>query len=84
MCFFWGTTYLGIRMALETFPPLVLVSTRFTLSGFILVAAALARGARLPRGRDLLIAALSGILILGIGNGCLTFAELLIPSGLAG
>ena len=84
MCFFWGTTYLGIRMALETFPPLVLVSTRFILSGSILVAAALARGARLPRGRDLLIAALSGILILGIGNGCLTFAELLIPSGLAG
>ena len=84
VCFFWGTTYLGIRMALESFPPLVLVSTRFILSGSILVAAALARGARLPRGRDLLIAALSGILILGIGNGCLTFAELLIPSGLAG
>jgi drug/metabolite transporter (DMT)-like permease len=84
VCFFWGTTYLGIRMALETFPPLVLVSTRFILSGSILIAAALARGARLPRGRDLLIAALSGILILGIGNGCLTFAELLIPSGLAG
>ena len=84
MCFFWGTTYLGIRMALETFPPLVLVSTRFILSGSILVAAALARGARLPRGRELVIAALSGILILGIGNGCLTFAELLIPSGLAG
>ena len=84
VCFFWGTTYLGIRMALETFPPLVLVSTRFILSGSILVAAALARGARLPRGRELVIAALSGILILGIGNGCLTFAELLIPSGLAG
>ena len=83
VCFFWGTTYLGIRMALETFPPLVLVSTRFILSGSILIAAALARGARLPRGRDLLIAALSGILILGIGSGCLTFAELLIPSGLA-
>ena len=83
VCFFWGTTYLGIRMALETFPPLVLVSTRFILSGSILIAAALARGARLPRGRDLLIAALSGILILGVGSGCLTFAELLIPSGLA-
>jgi drug/metabolite transporter (DMT)-like permease len=83
VCFFWGTTYLGIRMALETFPPLVLVSTRFILSGAILIAAALARGSRLPRGRDLLIAALSGILILGIGSGCLTFAELLIPSGLA-
>ena len=84
VCFFWGTTYLGIRMALETFPPLVLVSTRFILSGSIMIAAALARGARLPRGKELLeCAALSGILILGIGNGCLTFAELRIPSGLA-
>ena len=30
MCFFWGTTYLGIRMALESFAPLTLVSVRFT------------------------------------------------------
>lgn len=84
MCFFWGTTYLGIRMSLESFPPFVLVATRFTLSGAILVTAAVARGALLPRGKDLWRAALSGILILGVGNGCLTFAELLIPSGLAG
>jgi drug/metabolite transporter (DMT)-like permease len=84
VCFFWGTTYLGIRMALETFPPLVLVATRFIVSGSILLTAAWVTGARLPRGRDLWQAALSGILILGVGNGCLTFAELLIPSGLAG
>ena len=84
MCFFWGTTYLGIRMSLETFPPLVLVATRFIPSGSILIAAALARGAHLPRGRELWHAALSGILILSVGNGCLTFAEQRIPSGLAG
>jgi drug/metabolite transporter (DMT)-like permease len=84
VCFFWGTTYLGIRMALEAFPPFVLVATRFIVSGSILLTAAWARGARLPRGRDLWQAALSGILILGVGNGCLTFAEVLIPSGLAG
>lgn len=71
-------------MGLETFPPLVLVATRFILSGSVLVAAALARGARLPKGKELWHAAFSGILILGVGNGCLTFAELWIPSGLAG
>jgi drug/metabolite transporter (DMT)-like permease len=71
-------------MSLETFPPLVLVATRFTISGSILIAAALVRGARLPKGRELWRAAMSGVLILGVGNGCLTFAELLIPSGLAG
>ncbi len=70
-------------MSLESFPPFVLISTRFILSGLILIAAAQARGARLPRGRDLWQAALSGILILSVGNGCLTFAELRIASGLA-
>src|SRR5437588_496867 len=84
VCFFWGTTYLGIRMSLESFPPFVLVATRFLLSGSILLAAARMRGARLPRGKELWQAAFSGVLILSIGNGCLTFAELWIPSGLAG
>ncbi|MEO7648933.1 MAG: EamA family transporter [Bryobacteraceae bacterium] len=82
--FFWGTTYLAIRMALESFPPLLLVSTRFLLSGSILLAVAVARGAAIPRGRGLLNASGGGVLILGLGNGALVFAERLIPSGLAG
>ena len=53
VCFFWGTTYLGIRMALESFPPLMLVSLRFSVSGAILLAAAFLRGAHLPKGREL-------------------------------
>jgi len=83
VCFFWGTTYLAIRMALESFPPALLVAARFLVSGSLLLLIAKARNAHLPRGRELLTAALTGILILGIGNGCLAFAELLIPSGLA-
>jgi drug/metabolite transporter (DMT)-like permease len=71
-------------MALESFPPFVLVSIRFLLSGSIMLAAALWKGALLPAGRDLRNACLSGILILGIGNGALVFAEVKIPSGLAG
>jgi len=71
-------------MSLESFPPLVLVAARFLLSGSILLAGAWVRGARLPKGKDLTQAALTGVLILGIGNGCLTFAELRIASGLAG
>jgi len=70
-------------MSLETFPPLVLIATRFILSGTIMMVGALAWGARLPRGRDLWKAGLTGVLILSIGNGCLTFAELRIASGLA-
>ncbi|MBI2680112.1 MAG: EamA family transporter [Candidatus Solibacter usitatus] len=83
VCFFWGTTYLGIRIGLESFPPLMLISARFLISGSIMVAFGLARGTQFPRGRELRASALSGLLILGLGNGCLVFAETLIPSGLA-
>jgi drug/metabolite transporter (DMT)-like permease len=71
-------------MALESFPPLVLVSVRFLLAGTILLVFALVRGLYIPRGRELASNFLSGFLLLGIGNSCLVFAELLIPSGLAG
>lgn len=84
MCIFWGTTYLGIRMSLETFPPLVLVCTRYMISGSLLLLFALARGLYLPRGRELAAACFSGFLVLGIGNGGLVFAETIIPSGIAG
>ena len=83
ICFFWGTTYLAIRIGLETFPPLTMVSARFLLSGSLMLAGALAAKAHLPRGKELLVTALNGVLILGVGNSCLTFAELWIPSGLA-
>lgn len=81
--FFWGTTYLGIRVALESFPPLVLVATRFLLSGSILLIGAKLRGDALPGRAEAVRTALNGLLILGVANGALTFAETKIPSGLA-
>jgi drug/metabolite transporter (DMT)-like permease len=84
VCFFWGTTYLGIRMSLESFPPLLLVCVRYLLSGSILLLLAKMRGLYLPRGRELADACFSGFLTLGIGNGALVFSEVLIPSGIAG
>jgi drug/metabolite transporter (DMT)-like permease len=84
VCLFWGTTYLGIRMSLETFPPLTLVSGRYIASGGLLVLFALLRGMPLPRGRELGTACFSGLLVLGIGNGALVFAEVTVPSGIAG
>jgi drug/metabolite transporter (DMT)-like permease len=83
VCFFWGTTYLGIRMALEMWPPMTLVSLRFLLSGGILMAGALLLKAEIPRGRELALTALYGVVILGVGNGALVLAETWIPSGLA-
>ncbi len=83
ICFFWGTTYLGIRVALESFPPVTMVGIRFTISGALMLAGALAARAAMPGGRELLRTALNGVLILGVGNCCLTVAQQYIPSGLA-
>lgn len=83
MCLFWGTTYLGIRMALESFPPLMLISLRYMASGSALLIVAFFTKAHLPTGKELFYTSLFGIILIGIGNGCLAFAELWIPSGLA-
>ena len=83
VCWLWGTTYLAIRMASESLPVTFFVSGRFLLSGSLLLAVARARRATLPRGRELGSALLSGVLTLGVGNGCLTLAEHYIPSGIA-
>jgi drug/metabolite transporter (DMT)-like permease len=70
-------------MALETFPPATLVSYRYILSGAILLAASFAARVHIPSGKELLWTAVFGVIIIGLGNGCLAFAELIIPSGLA-
>jgi drug/metabolite transporter (DMT)-like permease len=81
--FFWGTTYLGIRMSLEAFPPILLVSLRFLLSGMVMMIGARISGASFPKGRELWLTALYGVIILGGGNGSLVWAEQTVPSGLA-
>jgi drug/metabolite transporter (DMT)-like permease len=81
--FFWGTTYLGIRISIETLPPAFVVCARFLLSGSILLILALMKGAHLPRGRELRVACICGVLILGVGNAAAVYAEQIIPSGLA-
>jgi drug/metabolite transporter (DMT)-like permease len=83
VCFFWGTTYLAIRMSLESFAPLLVICARFVISGSLMLAAIALRGEKLPRGREFRAACLSGVLVLGIGNGALVFAEQWVPSGLA-
>ncbi len=70
-------------MALEMFPPGHLLGTRYALSGGILLAAAMLRGAHVPRGRELFFIALSGVMTIGVGTGSLTFSETWIPSGMA-
>lgn len=81
--FFWGTTYLGIRIALESIPPLILVASRFLLSGGLILAFAFWRKWPMPRGSVFWWPVGTGLLTLGAGNYFLTLAETHIPSGLA-
>src|SRR6187200_746010 len=83
VCVLWGTTYLGIRIALETIPPGLLGGIRFTVAGAVLCAFIRVRGGRLPPLAEWPKQALIGILILGIGNGFVVVAEQWIPSGIA-
>lgn len=83
VCILWGTTYLAIRIALETMPPGLLGGIRFTVAGLVLCAFVRATGGRLPPARKWPMQALIGVLMLGIGNGLIVVAEQWIPSGIA-
>lgn len=84
VCIVWGTTYLAIRVAIETIPPFALTSIRFVIAGVVMAAIAVWRGERLPRDRaTLLNLALVGFLMVGVGNLAVVWAEQWVPSGLA-
>ncbi len=84
VCIVWGTTYLGIAIALETVPPLLLTGTRFVVAGLIMLAIARFRGETVPRDRKTLAnLALIGFLMVGVGNLAVVWAEQWVPSGLA-
>ena len=83
VCLFWGTTYLGIRIAVGELPPAVLMCVRYLLSGSVMLIGGRVAGARFPQGRELWGTALFGVLTIGVGTGALTYAEVWVPSGLA-
>jgi drug/metabolite transporter (DMT)-like permease len=79
----WGSTYLGIRYAVESIPPFLAAGARHFAAGLALFVFARARGAAVPslsHWRDAIVA---GLLMLVIGNGGVTWAEQRIPSGVA-
>src|SRR6476659_7719449 len=82
----WGSTYLAIRVAVETMPPLLMGAARFTTAGLLLYAIARARGApsvRTLSRRQLAACWLVGSLLAAGGNGVVNVAEQYIPSSLA-
>jgi drug/metabolite transporter (DMT)-like permease len=82
VCFFWGTVYLGFRIAVEDFGVPILMGVRFFSAGAVTLLVARAVKAKMPSAREFLVTAFYGIIILGLGIGTLAFAVQWIPSGL--
>ncbi len=86
VCIIWGTTYLGIRVALQTMPPFLMGGLRWTAAGLLLAAGLAMRGEpvrhlfRSPAAWRRFI--IYGFLLIGIGNGGVVVGELWVPSGL--
>jgi drug/metabolite transporter (DMT)-like permease len=81
--FIWGTTYLAIRLAIETIPPFLMAGMRFTIAGLLFYGWCYQRFDQKPNLTDWRKAAIPGILMFVLGNGTLTWSEQFIPSGLA-
>jgi drug/metabolite transporter (DMT)-like permease len=79
----WGSTYFGIRVALEDFPPFLIGALRFLAAGAILFAIGRARGEPSPRAVEWRSACATGALLFVVGNGLVNVAERSVSSGLA-
>ena len=85
----WGSTYLGISVAVETIPPFLMAAARFGLAGSVLMAWSVLRGAsgaatfHPPTRREWQDSAIVGALLLGGGMGMVAWGEQTIPSGIA-
>ena len=81
----WGSTYLGIDLAVRTIPPFAMASVRFLIAGGLLYAWAIRRGDRRdrPTARHWLSAALIALPMLAIGNAAVGWAEVTLDTGTA-
>jgi drug/metabolite transporter (DMT)-like permease len=79
----WGSTYLGIRFAIESIPPLLMAGARFLVAGLIMYAIARWQGAPKSSFAEWRAALIVGACLLFFGNGSVTVAEQWVASGLA-
>lgn len=82
VCVVWGTTYLGIRIALDTIPPALIGGIRYTIGG-IVIAVPFALRRELPAVRHWAGSVLLGFLMICLGNGAVIWAEQWVPSGVS-
>ena len=80
VCLLWGTTYLAIRVAIETIPPLLMAGFRWTIAGAIILAVLKIRGQVIPPPSHWRALTVLGVLLIGLGNGCVVWAEQTVTS----
>jgi len=80
---FWGGTYLGMRVAIETMPPFIMAGFRFVTAGLILYIWARLSGVERPKKEHWREMGIVGALLLLGGNGVVAWAEQLVPTGIA-
>ena len=79
----WGSTYLGIRIAIESIPPLLMIGVRFIVAGGVLYLFLRIRGVPTPNRSQWLGSTAVGILLIGGGMGGVATAEQWVPSSVA-
>ena len=84
LCFVWGTTYLGISIAVKYLPPFFFSALRHLLAGGIFTIFFLLKGHKIPSWKDLFRLSIAGICMITGGNALVSWAELYITSSLAG
>src|SRR6202163_3709846 len=79
----WGSTYIGIRIAIESFPPLAMAAIRHSLVGLFLYPILRIKTRIRPTAANWWTAAVTGVSLLCVSNGGLSWAEQRVPSGIA-
>ncbi|MCL1940362.1 MAG: EamA family transporter [Synergistaceae bacterium] len=81
--FFWGTTYLAMKFAIETLPPYIMLASRFGLAGAIMYMILRLNKAEAPTKKQWRSAAITGGILLFLSTGSVTLAETVVPSNIA-
>ena len=83
ICILWGTTYLFIRIGVESIPPMLFAGFRWLIAGIILITILRLSGKQFPKKVELIHISIIGIALLGFGNGLVVVGEQYVESGLA-
>jgi drug/metabolite transporter (DMT)-like permease len=78
----WGSTYVVMKFAVASMPPLLMAGTRYGLAGGLLYLFMRGRGEPAPTWRGWGFAAVIGVCLLGFGNGGTTLGVVYLPSSI--